>query len=343
MKQIANFAIVGCGRIAPNHLDAIAHAPSAQLVAVCDIDESKAKAKAQEAGLSKWYTDAETMFNSEDIDVCCVCVPSGLHHEIAILAANHGIHVLSEKPLDVNTENMNAMIEACRKNNVKLGGIFQRRTFNIARETKRLIAEGALGKVTLGDAYLKYYRDQAYYDSGDWRGTWELDGGGALMNQGIHGVDLLQWIMGGVESVYARCERLAWDIDVEDTAVISVKFKNGAIGVIEGATTVFPGLDTVFSFGGTNGIVTFGDGGFREWAFKENEPEKPEKVGSLGGLNCAYSSDNLGHTLQIEDMARAVLDDREPMVPGEEAKRSVEIILAIYESARTGKEVFIKD
>lgn len=343
MDRIARFAIVGCGRISPNHLDAIAHAPSAQLVAVCDIIEERARQTALENGLTHWYTDAETMFNSEQIDICCVLVPSGLHHKIAILAAQHGIHVLCEKPLDVTRENMEKMIAACRENNVKLGGIFQRRTFGAAIETKKAIETGALGRVTLGDAYLKYYRDQEYYDSGEWRGTWELDGGGALMNQGIHGIDLISWMMGGVKSVYARCERLVWNTEVEDTAVISIKYKNGALGVIEGTTSVFPGLDTVFSVGGSEGIITFGDKGFYDWTFKDSERPQPEITGSLGGLNCAYSSDNIGHTIQVEDMARAVLDDREPLVPGEEAMKSVRIILAIYESARTGREVFLED
>lgn len=343
MKNTAAFAIVGCGRIAPNHLDAIAHAPSAKLVAVCDISEEKAKKAALENGLSKWYTDAKTMFESESIDVCCVLVPSGLHHEIAILAAEHGIHVLCEKPLDVTEEAMAQMIDACRRNQVKLGGIFQRRTFSAAQETKRAIAEGRFGTVTIGDAYLKYYRDQAYYDSGEWRGTWKLDGGGALMNQGIHGIDLISWMMGGVHSVWARCEQLVWNTEVEDTAVISVKFKNGAIGVIEGTTSVFPGLDTVFSIGGSNGNVCFGDSGFYSWQFNKDPVPQPETVGSMGGLNCAYSKDNLGHTIQVEDMARAVLDDREPMVTGEDARSTVRIILAIYESARTGHEIVLNE
>ena len=326
---------------APNHLDAIAHAPSAKLVAVCDVIEEKAKKTALENGLSKWYTDAKTMFESEQIDVCCDLVPSGLHHEIAILAAEHGIHVLCEKPLDVSEENMAAMIDACHKNNVKLGGIFQRRTFCAAQETKKIIEEGRLGKVTIGDAYLKYYRDQKYYDSGEWRGTWELDGGGALMNQGIHGIDLIAWIMGGIHSVWARCGRLVWDTEVEDTAVISAKFKNGAIGVIEGTTSVFPGLDTVFSVGGSNGNISFGDNGYYSWQFKDNPIPQPEVVGSMGGLNCAYSKDNIGHTVQVEDMARAVLEDRDPMVTGGDSRNTVRVILAIYESARTGREVVL--
>ncbi len=339
MEQQARFALIGCGRISENHLDAIANAPSAKLVAVCDIVEEKAKAAAQAQGLSKWYTDIDDMLTSEEVDVCCVLVPSGLHTEVAIKVAKHKVNVLCEKPLDITKEKMKKMIEACKENGVKLGAIFQRRSFMAAQETKKAIENGTLGKVTMGDAYLKYYRDQAYYDSGDWRGTWELDGGGALMNQGVHGIDLINWMMGGIESVYAHCEKLVWDIDVEDTAVVSVRFKNGALGVIEGSTTAYPGLDTIFQLTGSEGSIMFGDEGFYYWKIKDNKVPQPDVSGSMGGLNCQYNTNNVGHILQVEDMARAVLDDREPLISGEEAMKSVNIILAIYESARTGKEI----
>ena len=233
------------------------------------------------------------------------------------------------------------MIDACKENNVKLGGIFQRRLYSGSLAVRDAVQKGLLGKLTMGSAKLKYYRDQEYYNSDAWRGTWALDGGGALMNQGIHGVDLLDWIMGGIYSVTAICDTLHWDIEVEDNAVVMVKFKNGAIGTIESSTTAFPGLDTVFSISGTYGTITLGDGGIYDWLLKDKSIEKPEITGSMGGLNCAYSAGNYGHTMQVEDMALAVLEDREPMVTGQDAMRSAKIILAIYESARTGKEVVI--
>ena len=335
------FAIIGCGRIAPNHLDAIKNAPHAELVAVCDIDEEKAKKTALENGLEKWYTDAEEMLKNEKIDVCSILTPSGLHCECACLAAKYKVNVLCEKPLDVTKEKMQKMIDCCKENNVKLGSIFQRRTYDGAIKTKEIIEKGGIGKVTLADASLKYYRDQEYYDSGEWRATWELDGGGALMNQGVHGIDMISWIMGGIHSVYARCEKLVWDIEVEDTAVVSVKFKNGAIGVIQGTTTAYPGLDTIFSFHGPDGSISFGDDRVYTWQLKDSTIKEPEINNSMGGKNCQYSSTNIGHTILIEDMAMAVIEDREPMITGEEAKKSVEIILAIYESARTNREVIV--
>lgn len=339
--MIVRFAVIGCGRISVNHFDAIKKAPHAKLVAVCDIIEEKARIAAEENGLEKWYTDAEDMLKNEEIDVCAILTPSGLHCECACLVAEYGVNVLCEKPLDVTKEKMQKMIDCCKKNNVKLGSIFQRRTYDGAIKTKKLIEDGAIGRVTLADASLKYYRDKEYYDSGEWRATWEFDGGGALMNQGVHGVDMLSWIMGGVHSVYAKCERLVWDIEVEDTAVVTVKFKNGAIGVIQGATTAYPGLDTIFSFHGPEGSISFGDNQIYIWELKDKSIPQPEIVGSMGGKNCQYSDTNFGHITLVEDMAMAVIEGRDPMITGEDAKKSVEIILAIYESSRTNKEIVL--
>ena len=337
------FALIGCGRISENHLDAIKQVSVAELAAVCDIDEEKAKKTALENGLSAWYTDIDKMIEEVKPDVCCILTPSGMHSEHAVRVAKHGVNVLCEKPLDISISKMNAIINACKENNVKLGCIFQRRTFDAAIAVKEAIEKGAFGKLTIGSANLRYYRNQAYYDSGDWRGTWELDGGGAFMNQGVHGVDMLSWIMGGVESVYAKCDKLCWDIDVEDTAVVVVKFKNGAVGTIECCTTAYPGLDTVFHVSGSQGNVIFGDSGIYQWQFMDENLIKPETSGNMGGINCAYKGGNIGHILQIEDMANTIIENRDPMITGEDARESVKIILAIYESARSGKEINIKD
>lgn len=340
--MIIKFAIIGCGRISINHIDAIQNAPHAHLVAVCDIVESKARKAALDAGIDKWYTDIETMLNSEKIDVCCILTPSGMHCEHACIVAKHKVNVLCEKPLDVTKEKMEKMIKCCKDNGVRLGAIFQRRTYDGAIRTKEAILNGELGVVTLADASLKYYRNQEYYDSGEWRATWEYDGGGALMNQGIHGIDMINWIMGGIKSVYATCQTLAWDIEVEDTAVVNVKFNNGAIGVIQGTTAAYPGHDTIFSFYGTKGSISFGDNEFYCWQLDNPQNTKPDITGSMGGINCQYNTNNYGHTYLVEDMALAVINGREPMITGTEAKKSVDIILDIYESARSGKEVFIE-
>ena len=159
------------------------------------------------------------------------------------------------------------------------------------------------------------------------------------MNQGIHGIDMLQWLAGDIESVYARCATLSRNIEVEDTAVMTVKFKNGALGVVEGATSVYPGQDTVFSVHGEKGTITFGDKGFYEWEMMDSDEKAPEAGDGFGGLNCGWSSTNTGHILQVQDMAEAVLYGKQPMIPGNEARKAVDLVLAVYESSRTGREV----
>ena len=338
MEKQIKFAIIGCGRISVNHIDAITKAPHAVLTACCDLIEEKAQQVAEQTGC-RWYTDIDTMLDNETVDVCCILTPSGMHCEHVCKVAERKINALCEKPLEVTEEKMLKMIRCCHENNVKLGCIFQRRTFEAAIKTKEAIEKGYLGRITLADAYLKYYRDQAYYDSGEWRATWELDGGGALMNQGVHGIDMINWMMGGIKSVNADCQRLAWDIEVEDTAVIRVKYNNGAIGVIEGATTAYPGLDTIFSIHGTKGSVQFGDEGFYYWKLEDKSIPMPDVSGSMGGKNCQYSTTNYGHTYQVEDMAMAILEDRDPMITGEDAMKSVMIILSIYKSSKEQKEI----
>lgn len=343
MDKQVKFALVGCGRVSPNHLDAIHNAPHATLVAVCDIDEEKAKKTAEENNLNSYYTDMETMIKMETPDVCCIITPSGNHAECGIKAAKMGVNILVEKPMDVSLSAMKNLIAACEENNVKIGCIFQRRTFDAANIARNMVIEGKFGKLTMSSASLRYYRDKEYYDSDAWRGTWKLDGGGALMNQGIHGVDLLDYISGGIYSVTALCKRMHWEIEAEDTAVALVKFKNGAIGTIECCTTAYPGMDTIFTLSGTEGSIVVGDTGFYEWNFKDEKLTKPQTNGSMGGINCAYAPSSYGHVLQIEDMALAILEKHEPMVTAKDALRSVSIVLAIYESSRTGKEVIIDD
>jgi UDP-N-acetyl-2-amino-2-deoxyglucuronate dehydrogenase len=341
MSNKMKFAIVGAGVISSFHAQAITSHPDAELVAICDIEINKAMKLADEFSVTKTYQDFETMFKEEDIDIVSVCTPSGLHAEVAIAAAQSGIHILCEKPLDIVREKMTQMIEASRNYNVKLGGVFQRRTLEAAIITKKAIQEGKLGKLVLGDAYLKYYRSPEYYESAGWRGTWELDGGGALMNQGVHGIDLIQWMTGDVESVFAYSAPLVRDIEVEDTAVITVKYKNGAFGVIQGTTSVYPGQETRFEIHGEKGSIIFGDSGFKQWKFEGSEEEVPQVGNSEGGSNDPKVISNQGHYIFVDDMIHAVREDRDPLVPGEEARKAVDLILAIYESSRTGNEVVV--
>ncbi|MBP1913209.1 putative dehydrogenase [Lederbergia galactosidilyticus] len=339
MKNKTNFAIVGAGVISTSHARAIAAHTDAKLVAICDIDQEQAVKLASEYNVDQTYTDYEKMFADVDIDIVSVCVPSGMHADVTIAAAKAGIHVLCEKPLDITREKMTKMIEACKNFNVKLGAVYQRRTLEAAIKTKKAIQEGKLGKLVLADAYLKYYRSPEYYESAGWRGTWELDGGGALMNQGVHGVDLIQWMVGDVESVFAYSAPLIRNIEVEDTAVVAVKYKNGAFGVIQGTTSVYPGQETRFEVHGEKGSITFADSGFKQWDFMDNNESIPQVSNTEGGSNDPKAISSQGHYIYVDDMIQAVNENRDPLVSGEEARKAVDLILAIYESARTGKEV----
>jgi predicted dehydrogenase len=340
MKKIG-FGIVGCGVISHNHAAGVTANDNARLAAVCDIIPEKAQDLAREYGASKVYENYHDLINDPDVDVVNVCTPSGLHAEVAIAAARAGKHVFCEKPMDITADKMMVMIEACDQAGVKFGCVFQRRLMPEAIAARRAVADGTLGKLVLADGYFKYYRSQEYYNSAGWRGTWALDGGGALMNQGIHGIDLLDWMTGGIETVYAHTKTLAREIEVEDTAVILLTFKNGALGVIEGTTSVYPAQETRFALHGSLGTVEFSDLGMHTFETLDGKVEFSAQQECVGGAADPKAISVSGHTTLIGDMADAVLNDHEPLIPGRQARRAVDIILAIYESSRTGHPVTI--
>lgn len=329
------FGIIGCGVIGPWHAKAIKSVDSVKLIAVADADISKAKKMADEYKVD-YYQDYSDMLKRKDIDAVCICTPSGLHGKVAEDAATLGKNVLIEKPLEVTLEKCDRVIETCKKNKVKLGVIFQRRTYDSSKKVKELIDSGRLGKLVLGDSYQKYYRSAEYYKSAGWRATWELDGGGALMNQGIHGIDLLQWIMGPVESVISYAETLVHKIAVEDTAIALLKFKNGALGVIEGTTSVYPGLSLRMEINGEKGTIIYEESAITKLDIQGEEiklEQKKEEQGSASSSPTAIGE--IGHVIHIEDFVVALKENKEPLVTGIEARKSVEIILAIYKSAKT--------
>lgn len=341
------YGIVGCGVIGPWHAKSLQHCPDAELIAVCDIDEEKGKKFAEEHGGVDFHADYHALVARDDIDVISVCTPSGIHGEVAIAAAKAGVHILCEKPIEIQLDKIDAMIQAAKDNGVKLGCIFQRRTYERSKKVRQAIVEGQLGKIVLVDAYLKYYRSQAYYNSAGWRGTWALDGGGALMNQGVHGMDLLLWLMGDdeVATVYAKADHVVRDIEVEDTAVALITFKSGAYGVIEGTTSVNPGEPTRIMLHGKLGTIILDEGRISKWATTtgdddraaEQPVEEEEKTGE-SAVSDPTAIGMEGHIVLVNDIVQAVKENREPLIPGESARKSVELILAIYQSAKTGKE-----
>jgi len=331
------FAIVGGGVIAPIHARAIQALPNAELRAIVDVVPEVAEHRAAEFGVEA-YTELEPVLARPDIDVVCIATPSGLHATLGMQAARAGKHVIVEKPIDVTLEAADQLIATCRQTGVKLTVISQRRWDPGVQELKRALEAGALGDVFLADVVMKWYRSAAYYESAAWRGTWELDGGGALMNQGVHFVDLLLWLVGPVERVYATCATVAHTIPVEDLAVAHLRFRNGAVGVIEATTAAYPGFDERLEVTGTRGTVRVEKGALTLWGV----PESPRQVAEQARPSAAADPGSLsseGHRQQIADFLEAIEQDREPAVTPEQARAALELILAVYASARHGEPV----
>ena len=342
------FGIIGCGNIGPIHAEAIQQTADARLVAVSDVMEQNAKAMAENFSAEAYYTDFRRLLDRSDVDVVSLCVPSGMRAEMGELCAQAGKHILAEKPLEVTTERIDRLIKAADDAKVKLGCVFQYRFADGPAAIKKALDEDRFGRLVLGDAYIKWYRSDEYYRSGQWRGTRALDGGGALMNQGIHQIDLLLWYMGPATRVVAQTAAVAHDdIEVEDLACAMVTFKSGAMGVIEGSTATWPGHPARVEVHGANGSAIVEDGGLRFWKFKEEteEDETIRKTLSADSELGSGAGDPLshlkceGHRRQIEDFIEAIRDDRAPAIDGHQARLSVEMIQAIYKSASTGLPV----
>jgi UDP-N-acetyl-2-amino-2-deoxyglucuronate dehydrogenase len=349
MNKKIRCAVVGLGQIGPTHLSAIDNIENAELVAVCDIVHEKADRYAELYGCKAYY-DFDELLKDKSIDLVHICVPSGMHAGLGVRAAAAGKHVLTEKPIDVSLEAADRLIAACEHAGVTLSCISQHRFDDAIMEAHNALEKGLFGKLTFGGSHTKWYRSQEYYDSGDWRGTWALDGGGALMNQSVHYVDMLQYMMGEVDEVFAYCGTLAHvRIEVEDVAAATIKFKSGALGLLEGNTTAYPGFCTRLDIYGTDGGIVIENDKMRERKFRAEGEEAGGFYGNVSdGENAgavwrtgASSADiaESSHQRQIEDVVNAILAGRTPKVTGRDARHPLAVILAVYESARTGKPV----
>ena len=340
------FGIIGCGMIAAFHAKAI-QATGGTLVACCDTRAEAADKLAGQYRDCKPYHDLKKFLADKNIDIVTVGTPSGAHLEPALAAAEAGKHVIVEKPLEITLERCHKIIAACEKNKVQLATIFPSRFHDSSLILKSAIESGRFGRLTLGDAIVKWYRTQEYYDSGAWRGTWELDGGGALMNQAIHTVDLLTWLMGPVVEITAHTALLAHErIEVEDTAVATLKFANGALGTIVGTTAAFPGYLKRIEVSGSKGSAILEEEDIIRWDFAETVPsdtavrEAMAKRKSGGGGAADPAAINFsGHAKLFANVVAAIDGKEKLVVDGPEGCRSVEIILAIYQSAKMGKIV----
>lgn len=339
------FAIVGCGAVADFHARAINELDDARLVAACDPREDSARRFAATYGVD-WYVDTASMLARCDVEIVCVCTPSGAHLEPALQAIEAGKHVVVEKPLEITPARCDAIISAAEARGVKLSGILQARFAQASQYARQVVRDGLLGRPTLASAYNKWWRAQDYYDGSQWRGTWEMDGGGALMNQGIHAVDLLLWLMGPVRDVCAQAATLCHDgIEVEDTLVATLRFENGALGVIEAATSVYPGMARRLELAGSNGTIAVEDERITRHEFSDatSAPQIPaellEPAPGHGGAQNPVDIGHVPHRMQLQDMIEAIQQDRAPMIDGHEARRSIELIHAIYQSVREHRSV----
>lgn len=341
------FGIIGAGMIAHVHAKAIASMDNAMLVGVYSPTAEKRKAFAAKEGC-KDYDTLEAMLADPDVTSVCICTPSGIHEAPALQCMAAGRHVMIEKPMEITLEKCDRLIETGYRLGLKVGVIFPSRFYEGAMNLKQAIDSNKFGELVLGDAYVKWHRTEAYYRSNAWRGTWEIDGGGALMNQGIHSVDLLQWYMGPVESVQAFAgNRRHKSIAVEDTTVAALQFANGAMGTIEASTAVFPGDLKKIEILGTEGTAILEESNLIKWEFKVmdeadiaiREAQSKQGLSHGGGASNPADISFKGHLYQLQDFAHAIDSNGKPMVDGEEGRKSVAIIQAIYESARSGKLV----
>ena len=336
-------AIVGCGTIGKTHAEAIIRLADTELVAVADTFEENAQKFAGKYGCNA-YSDYRLMFDREKIDMICVCTPSGSRVDVCRAAAAKGIHILAEKPLEITYEKTHQIIAAAKTGGVKLGCIFQLRFLPIYQCLKQAVTEGRFGRLVMGEAATNWFRSVEYYKNSNWRGTWAKEGGGALINQGIHNVDLLRWLMGEVATVSAYQNTLTHQIEVEDTIVAGLQFCNGAMGTITASTSVFQGLNKRLEILGSEGTAIIEAEEPILWNFQKPWISKDQIIQKQNGIHRRQDpgspiiEDLWGHQQQILDMIGAIRDDRPPAITGEDGAKSVELVLAIYESARKGGE-----
>jgi predicted dehydrogenase len=345
------FAIVGCGMIARFHVRALAEVPGTRLAALVSRTRGNAEKLLADVGAPPcpiFPTLAEAL-TAPGVDAVIITTPSGAHLEPAVAAAQAGKHVVVEKPLEITPARCAAIIDACQQQGVKLCTIFPSRFGDANLALKAAVTAGRFGRLTLGETTCKWWRSQAYYDEGGWKGTQALDGGGALMNQAIHQVDLLLWLMGPVTHISGFAATLAHErIEVEDTAVACLRFANGALGVIQATTSVHPGWPKTIAIHGDRGTVVIEQDDLLRWEFAEPVPTDVEtkarfaqKTGASGGSSNPAAISHLGHARQLADFVRAIETNTAPAVDGREGRRAVEVICAIYEAAKTGRTIVL--
>lgn len=335
------FGILGCGVIADWHAKAILMSNGGSLVGAADVNYESAKNFAEKYEI-KAFASPEEMLNSNEIDAVCICTPSGFHASCAIKTIEAGKHLLIEKPLAIKNEDCERIIKMAKEKGICAGVVSQLRFSSSVREVKKLIVEGKLGKIITADLLMKYYRSQEYYDSSSWRGRWELDGG-SLMNQGIHGLDILLFLMGDVKRVFGTVNTLAHDMEAEDTATATIEFTNGSLAVVQSSTAVYNGYPRMLTISGTKGTVTLEDDAIIRCDLEDKNYTVKSKTEINGnfGFNDPKAISNDGHAMQIQDFIDALKNGTQPFIPLAEGYKSVRTINAIYSSSKDEKVVTI--
>lgn len=332
--------ILGGGNISETHLKAAQEAEGVRIAAVCGYNAAKVARLAESAAVPA-YTDLDEFFSHKPMDLIAIGSPSGKHAEQGIQAAEKGLHVLVEKPIDITTERADQLIEICARQGVKLGVFFQDRVAPDLQRLKRMIDNGDLGRIHLATAHVKWYRPPEYYGDSRWRGTWALDGGGAVINQAIHTIDLMLWLLGDVRRVYSSTGTKLHDIETEDTAVAVIEFESGTLATFEAATSAYPGQPRRIFVSGSEGTAQVEHDLLVSVDLVNSTVESREK--GEPGRNLSESSpvvENVtGHRLIIEDFVNAIEADINPLCDGLEGRRSVELIEALYKSARTRQPI----
>lgn len=336
-KQIG-FGIIGTSAIIGHHFQSIRELDNCRLIAVASSSPERA-AKAAEKYDVKAYGNYRQLIEDREVQAVIICTYSGNHLAPTLLAARAGKHVLVEKPLEISLERADQMITVCKESGVKLGCIFQNRFSQDYQKLKKAVKSGALGKLILGNAYIKWYRSAEYYQSSFWKGTLQGDGGAALINQGIHTIDLLLDIMGDAESVFGKLRTVKHQIEGEDLGVALITFKNGALGTIEGSTAITPGYPERLEIFGEKGSIILEAGKIISWQIGTEKLDLAAKSEEDSGAADPMAIGHQMHRAQIGDFATAILLDREPVVTGISGRKSLELIVNIYESSKTGKEI----
>ncbi|MCF7919460.1 MAG: Gfo/Idh/MocA family oxidoreductase [Candidatus Cloacimonetes bacterium] len=337
--EIKKFGLVGCGRISGKHFESLAGIEGAEIVSCCDIIKERAAEAAEKYQVGKIYTDYEKMLDSEELDGILICTPSGMHPEMGIKAAERGIHVITEKPMGINLVKVDELVHACDTSGVHLFVVKQNRLNPAIAVLKKAIDKGRFGRIFSLNATVRWTRPQSYYDLARWRGTWEFDGG-AFMNQASHYIDLIQWLGGPVDSVVAMTATLNHNIESEDMGSGIIRFRNGSLGTIEVTMNIFPrnyeGSITVMGESGTVKIGGIAVNRVEHWEFKDYDDDDKDIQTCGTNPSSVYGFGHLGYLQNVVDVLQG---SGEPHTDGREGRKSLEIILAMYESAKSGKRI----